>query len=92
MCRSTDMVYINADDIQRALGCDVRMTAQLAETRREDQRRKKECFCFGLDTAFLIIRMFLYMIDVIRYRLDISWCRIALLYKKSLQIMCPQWI
>jgi len=46
MLRPTDMVYINADDIQRALGCDVMKAAQLAEARREDQLRKKESFCF----------------------------------------------
>lgn len=46
MLRPTDMVYINADDIQRALGCDVMKAAQLAEAHREDQLRKKESFCF----------------------------------------------
>lgn len=46
MLRPTDMVYINADDIQRALGCDVMEAARLAEARREEQLRKKESFCF----------------------------------------------
>lgn len=46
MLRPTDMVYINADDIQRALGCDMMEAAQLAEARREEQLRKKENFCF----------------------------------------------
>lgn len=46
MLRPTDMVYINADDIQRALGCDMMEAARLAEARREEQLRKKENFCF----------------------------------------------
>lgn len=46
MLRPTDMVYINADEIQKALGCSNIEAAKLAESRREEQLSKKESFCF----------------------------------------------
>ena len=44
--RPTDMTYINADDIQFALGCDTKEAAVLAEQRREDCIAKQQDFCF----------------------------------------------
>ena len=46
LLRPAAMVYINADEIQRVLGCDNLQAALMAERRREDQLQKKESFCF----------------------------------------------
>ncbi len=46
LLRPSTMVYINADEIQRVLGCDTLQAAQMAECRREEQLKKKESFCF----------------------------------------------
>lgn len=40
------MPYVNADDIQRILGCDVLEAAQKAEQRREEYLKSGESFCF----------------------------------------------
>ena len=36
LLRPVDMVYINADEIQRVLGCDNLQAAQIAEKRRDE--------------------------------------------------------
>lgn len=46
MLRPASMPYINADEIQRVLGCDNLKAAQLAEARREKFVSAKESFCF----------------------------------------------
>ena len=46
LLRPSTMVYINADEIQRVLGCDTLQAAQMAERRREEQLKKKESYCF----------------------------------------------
>lgn len=46
MLKPADFVYINADDIQYALGCDNREAAELAQQRREACIAKRENFCF----------------------------------------------
>ena len=46
MLRPVDMKYINADDIQTALGCDTLEASKLAEKRREECVSKRENFCF----------------------------------------------
>lgn len=46
MLRPVNMVYINADEIQKALGCSNMDAAKIAEQRREEQLKKKESFCF----------------------------------------------
>ena len=46
LLRPTDMPYINADDIQRILGCDNLTAAQMAEKQREDHLQKHKSFCF----------------------------------------------
>lgn len=44
--RPVNMPYVNADDIQRILGCDVLEAAQKAEQRREEYLKSGESFCF----------------------------------------------
>lgn len=46
LLRPTDMDYINADEIQRVLGCDNLAAAQIAEKRREDCVKSHQSFCF----------------------------------------------
>lgn len=46
LLRPTNMVYINADDIQQALGCDNLEAAKIAEQRREACVRTHQNFCF----------------------------------------------
>ena len=46
LLRPTDMVYINADEIQRVLGCDNFEAAKLAEKRREECLQSQKSFCF----------------------------------------------
>lgn len=46
LLRPVNMVYINADEIQKALGCDNLQAARIAEKRREDCIRAHESFCF----------------------------------------------
>ena len=40
------MVYINADEIQQALGCENIEAAKIAEKRREGCVREHQSFCF----------------------------------------------
>lgn len=44
--RPHDMVYINADEIQRVLGCSNKEAADLAEERREACLESYQSFCF----------------------------------------------
>ena len=46
LLRPTNMVYINADDIQQALGCDNLEAAKIAEQRREECVKNHQNFCF----------------------------------------------
>lgn len=46
LLRPTNMVYINADDIQQALGCDNLEAAKIAEQRREECVKSHQNFCF----------------------------------------------
>lgn len=46
LLRPVDMPYINADDIQRVLGCDNLEAAKLAEAQRESCLEQKKSFCF----------------------------------------------
>lgn len=46
LLRPSDMVYINADDIQRVLGCENIEAAKLAEGRREERLKAHKSFCF----------------------------------------------
>jgi predicted ABC-type ATPase len=46
LLRPVDMIYINADEIQRVLGCENLEAARLAEARRETALRNLESFCF----------------------------------------------
>lgn len=46
MLRPVDMKYINADDIQYALGCDTLEASTVAERRREECVANREDFCF----------------------------------------------
>jgi predicted ABC-type ATPase len=46
LLRPPAMVYINADEIQRVLGCDNLEAARIAEARREEYLNKRESFCF----------------------------------------------
>lgn len=46
LLRPTNMVYINADDIQQALGCDNLEAAKIAEHRREECVKNHQNFCF----------------------------------------------
>lgn len=46
LLRPTNMVYINADDIQQALGCDNLEAAKIAEQRREEYVKTHQDFCF----------------------------------------------
>ena len=46
LLRPTDMVYINADDIQRILGCSNIEAAQHAEKKREEHLKAHKSFCF----------------------------------------------
>jgi len=46
LLRPIDYVYINADDIQRTLGCNTLKAAQIAEQRREKCLALKTNFCF----------------------------------------------
>ncbi len=45
LCPS-DMIYINADEIQRVLGCDNLEAAKIAEERRENCVKTRQSFCF----------------------------------------------
>lgn len=46
LLRPTTMVYINADEIQQALGCENIEAAKIAEKRREGCVREHQSFCF----------------------------------------------
>ncbi|SCI96426.1 Uncharacterized protein conserved in bacteria [uncultured Flavonifractor sp.] len=46
LLRPTNMVYINADEIQQALGCDNMEAAKIAEQRREACVKARKDFCF----------------------------------------------
>ena len=46
LLRPIDMVYINADEIQRVLGCDNMEAARIAESRREECVNTHKSFCF----------------------------------------------
>ena len=46
LLRPVEMPYINADDIQRVLGCDNLEAAKLAEAQRESHLEQKKSFCF----------------------------------------------
>ena len=46
LLRPVDMVYINADEIQRVLGCDNMEAARIAESRREECVNTHKSFCF----------------------------------------------
>lgn len=46
MLRPVNMDYVNADEIQRVLGCDNLQAAKLAEKRREDCVKAHKSFCF----------------------------------------------
>lgn len=46
LLRPTNMVYINADEIQQALGCDNMEAANIAEQRREACVKAHKDFCF----------------------------------------------
>ena len=46
LLRPTGMSYINADEIQRVLGCENIEAAQIAEERRELYLKEHESFCF----------------------------------------------
>lgn len=46
LLRPTTMVYINADEIQQALGCENIEAAKIAENRREGCVREHQSFCF----------------------------------------------
>ena len=46
LLRPTKFIYINADDIQRNLGCNILEAAQIAEKRREECLAANESFCF----------------------------------------------
>lgn len=44
--RPSDIPYINADEIQKALDCDNLVAAQIAEKRREEYLDSHKSFCF----------------------------------------------
>lgn len=46
LLRPTEMPYINADEIQRVLGCDNMEAAKLAEKQREAHLTAHKSFCF----------------------------------------------
>jgi predicted ABC-type ATPase len=46
LLRPPSLDYINADEIQRVLGCDNLEAAKIAENRREEHLKKRESFCF----------------------------------------------
>lgn len=46
MLRPAGMDYINADDIQRVLGCSNEEAAQIAEKQREEHLQTNKSFCF----------------------------------------------
>ncbi len=46
LLRPVDMPYVNADDIQRVLGCDNLTAAQMAERQREEYLQQRKDFCF----------------------------------------------
>ena len=46
LLRPVNMPYINADDIQRVLGCDNLEAAKLAQAQRESCLEQKRSFCF----------------------------------------------
>ena len=46
LLRPTEMPYINADEIQRVLGCDNMEAAKLAEKQREAYLATHKSFCF----------------------------------------------
>lgn len=46
LLRPVDMPYVNADDIQRILGCDNLTAAQMAERQREEHLQQRRSFCF----------------------------------------------
>ena len=46
LLRPTNMVYINADEIQQVLGCENIEAARIAEGRREKCVKTRQSFCF----------------------------------------------
>ena len=46
LLRPTNMVYINADEIQQVLGCETLEAARIAESRREECVKTHQSFCF----------------------------------------------
>lgn len=46
LLRPVDMVYINADEIQRVLGCGIEEAANIADSRREECLNAHRNFCF----------------------------------------------
>lgn len=46
LLRPVEMVYINADEIQRVLGCGIEEAANIADSRREECLNAHRNFCF----------------------------------------------
>lgn len=46
MLKPANMTYINADEIQAALGCDNKTAAEIADKRRESALEARQDFCF----------------------------------------------
>lgn len=46
LLRPVDVPYVNADDIQRILGCGNMEAAKMAERQREGYLEQKKSFCF----------------------------------------------
>lgn len=46
LLRPINMIYINADEIQRVMGCDNLEAATIAENRREGCVKAHQSFCF----------------------------------------------